>query len=895
MYNILVSKAKCVPDFKHALMDSGTSYLVEATSDLFWGCGLNAELATTPHFKYYLRYNVLGYVLSKVRTSLTEPSTNDASAIRIATNHPDETDVTTRTYDTLDKEISVINPHTVPDNLAHSPSSNVPEFDHKSEVITTPEPTAQSTDLDITTPSTQTPDATTDDNLPQNRALTPLLTSEPEDSNEQFITPLLTLACSSRDLRDVGHSHDVLSKQLFSALSGLISASKGSPKVVLLVYRPPKTSICDFTVGLNVILDILSKENKHIFIIGDFNIDVSKPNRCGKATQDFTNLLLSYSHFPLIHKPTRIVKSSASLIDNMYTNYTYDSCNCGILCSDVSDHFPVFCIIDCLSMTDKKSNTVTKRNFNCKNIAKFSRKLSSQNWNNVYNVDDSQMAFSVLQRVIDQLIEDIFPEQTIPLKAAIKARNSLSNLCKQNPTDKELHKNYKLNRNQVTAQIRNAHITYQSNEFDIVKNDISKSWNVLKAIIGLQSSKKTQNMSYIVNNKHITDSYDISNAFNNCFASIGSELAGNITSSINPLSYLKSVQNSMFMPKVSENEVKNIFMSFKNSAAEWDNFPTFVAKQCVDSYISPLTYILNRAIIQGIFPSELKIARIIPIFKSGDKQNVSNYRPISILTFFAKVFEKILYNNISKFLDRNGTIHENQFGFRKGHSTNQAFITLIDKITKSVDNGDIAINIFIDLKKAFYTVSHEILLKKLFNYGIRGNVLQLCESYLINRYQYVTFNGTKSLHKRVTCGVPQGSILGLLIFLAYMNDIYDASQFLYNILYADDTCIYLSGNELSKLIKSMNSEIKLISDWLKANKLTLNIDKTYYMVFHRGRRKCFGNTELFIDNIKIKQTETMKYMGAIIDIKLNWISHITVVKSCSQGNWNYQTSQSFVE
>ena len=232
MYNILVSKAKCVPVFKHALMDSGTSYLVEATSDLFWGCGLNAELATTTHFKYYLGYNVLGYVLSKVRTSLTEPSTNDASAIPTATNHPDETDVTTRTDTTLDKEISATNPPTVPDNPAHSPSSNISEFDHKSEVITTPEPTAQSTDLDITTPSTQTPDATTDDNLTQNRALTPLLTSEPEDSNEQFITPLLTPTCSSGDLRDVGHSHDVLSKQLFSALSGLISTSKGSPKVV---------------------------------------------------------------------------------------------------------------------------------------------------------------------------------------------------------------------------------------------------------------------------------------------------------------------------------------------------------------------------------------------------------------------------------------------------------------------------------------------------------------------------------------------------------------------------------------------------------------------------------------------------------------------------------------
>ena len=135
-------------------------------------------------------------------------------------------------------------------------------------------------------------------------------------------------------------------------------------------------------------------------------------HRCGKATQDFSNLLLSNSYFPLMHKPTRIVKKFASLIDNMYTNYTYDSCNCGILCSDFSDHFSVFCIIDCLTITDNQASTLTKRNFNNKNIAKFSRKLYNQNWNDIYNKTDAQSAFSILQRVIDQLIEDVFPEQT---------------------------------------------------------------------------------------------------------------------------------------------------------------------------------------------------------------------------------------------------------------------------------------------------------------------------------------------------------------------------------------------------------------------------------------------------------------------------------------------------
>ena len=175
---------------------------------------------------------------------------------------------------------------------------------------------------------------------------------------------------------------------------------------------------------------------------------------------------------------------------------------------------------------------------------------------------------------------------------------------------------------------------------------------------------------------------------------------------------------------------------------------------------------------QGVFPRELKLARVIPIYKSSSKQSISNYRPISILTFISKVFEKILYNHISQFMDRNDIICSNQFGFRKNHSTQQAIITLINKITSDVDSGDIAVNIFIDLKKAFDTVSHSILLKKLHAYGIRGDMLELCKSYLTDRSQFVMYNGAKSDLKSVKCGVPQGSVLVPLFFIAYMNDIF---------------------------------------------------------------------------------------------------------------------------
>ena len=438
----------------------------------------------------------------------------------------------------------------------------------------------------------------------------------------------------------------------------------------------------------------------------------------------FYNLLTSNSYFPLIQKPTRTVKTSASLIDNIYTNYSLDKCSCGILCTDVSDHFPVFCVIDCTKVSDKPK-TVTKRRFTEKNIAKFCRYLGRVEWDNIFNNNDAQDAFTILQRVIDQLMDDIFPEQTITmtyktrhpwlspeLKAAIKTRNSMSNLCKQNPGNIQLHKEYKRYRNNITAQVKNAQINYQSNELDIVKDDISKTWNVLKMILGLNFRSNISNLTLVINDEVISDNLKIANAFNDYFVSIGAELSKNITSTIDPLSFVTPIQNSMFMPELSEHEVKTVILDLNNSAAGWDNFPTFVAKKCVDGYLTPMTKIINKSISQGIFPSELKLARVIPIFKSNDKQNISNYRPISILTFFSKVFEKILHNNIFKFMERNKTINENQFGFRKGHGTQHAIISLIDKIGKSVDSGDIGINMFLDLKKAFDTVSHSIVFKK---------------------------------------------------------------------------------------------------------------------------------------------------------------------------------------
>ena len=209
------------------------------------------------------------------------------------------------------------------------------------------------------------------------------------------------------------------------------------------------------------------------------------------------------------------------------------------------------------------------------------------------------------------------------------------------------------------------------------KNDLSKSWKTLKTIIGKNSSNAKHNLTFCINNEMISDSSEIADTFNIFFVTIGPILAKNITSNINPMSFVNYVQNSIAVFEISCNEVKRIIYSLKNSSAGWDEFPTCVGKRCIDSFVTPLTYLINTSFSEGIFPSELKLARVVPIFKAGDPTEITNYRPISVLTLFSKVFEKIMYNQVLDFMDKNNVFYEHQYGFRQRHSTQHAIITFV--------------------------------------------------------------------------------------------------------------------------------------------------------------------------------------------------------------------------
>ena len=337
----------------------------------------------------------------------------------------------------------------------------------------------------------------------------------------------------------------------------------------------------------------------------------------------------------------------------------------------------------------------------------------------------------------------------------------------RNPTNKELNKTYKTSRNEIISELRNTEIKYYSNELEFHKNDLSKSWKILRSIIGKDSNNSTRKLSFNINNTVVTDSEVIANEFNNFFVSIGPTLASNITCSKDPLTYVNGIVNSIVVHNVTSMDIRTVISSLKNSSPGFDGIPSFVANQCIDYFIELLTYIINMSSMEGVFPSELKLAKVIPIFKSGDSTKMSNYRPISILSFFSKIFEKLMYNIVNNFLYKNEVMYKYQFGFRKIHSTQHAIITLVDRITSSLDSGDLVIGVFLDLKKAFDTVDHHILIKKLFSYGIRGNTLKWFQSYLTDRSQFVTYDGIESKVLPIQYGVPQGSILGPLLFIIY--------------------------------------------------------------------------------------------------------------------------------
>ena len=388
---------------------------------------------------------------------------------------------------------------------------------------------------------------------------------------------------------------------------------------------------------------------------------------------------------------------------------------------------------------------------------------------------------------------------------------------------------YKRFRNYVTSKLRQAKSRYYYDKLCNVKNNTRKVWQCINNLLGKNKGKFVNIDSVKLDDKTITDKDKIANAFNDFFVNIGYNLSvqQTITSDIKFDSFLNdTVIPSIFLQPITSREIIEIVSKMKNDTSPgFDSISIKVVKRIIPIISDILCKLFNCSMSTGIVPDQMKITRVTPIYKKGDVNEMNNYRPISVLTIFTKNVERCMYNRVIAFLNKHNILFKNQFGFRQGHSTSSAILELIHKITQAIENKEFTLSVFIDLSKAFDTIDHSILLYKLNHYGIRGISLKWFESYLNNRQQFTVIDGIESKYKAVRCGVPQGSILGPLLFLIYINDLPKCSQLLHYILFADDTSIFMSSHNLTSLFNNMNSQLVKLDIWMQASKLILNIDK----------------------------------------------------------------------
>ena len=637
-------------------------------------------------------------------------------------------------------------------------------------------------------------------------------------------------------------------------------------------------------------MDKLTTENKDLYFAGDYNIDLLSKDRNSRM---FVNLFNSNALYPFIDKPTRITHNSSTLIDNIFSNTEVRHVASGIIFSDISDHLPIFVIINNQQKQNTFSNSSKIRKFTPQNIQSLQEDLNEESWGDVLACKNVDEAYKIFLRKIHFYFDKDIPcverkRKHIPRKpwitqgiiSSINKRNKLYKVSLEKPSQVNIDK-YKQYRNKLTSIIRKSKQAHFLNKFENNRGNMSATWKTINDVLG-KSKQINLNQKYVNGSTIYDKPDDIVNGFNDYFVNVGQNQASKIPQSANHFKdFLGSPCNSsiIFDPTTRE-EIFKIVDSFKNkTSCGKDEISNYLLKLIIPVIIDPIVYICNLSLSAGIFPADMKIAKVIPIYKKDDHSIISNYRPVSILSSFSKILERLVYNRLSLFLSTNNLLNSSQYGFRKNFSTDLALVHLFDRISSSLAQKEHVISVFMDLSKAFDTLDHIILFSKLEHFGVRGSALNWFKSYISNRQQYTCINSVCSHMQSINFGVPQGSILGPLLFLMYINDIVNTSSLLQFILFADDTTITFSHSNIKSLFDTLNNELPKISSWFKCNRLSLNLQKTHFINFktHNTHSDFVGLIE--IDGIIIEEKKNVKFLGIVLDEYLSWDDHIEKIST----------------
>ena len=620
--------------------------------------------------------------------------------------------------------------------------------------------------------------------------------------------------------------------------------------------------------------------NAHVIITGDVNLNLFNPLRRTYIDTFIANML-GTGFFPIITIPTKVNENCPntpfSLIDQIWTNFKVGVNHVSsVILFSLTDHFPIHYIFK-----DKCQGIFKTIQFRCINdvsLQNFIHLMNSVDFDDVFRCQHVNEAFDIFFTKLFDAYNSAFPIKkkkmknnlinapwvTPQLKKCIKKKYLLFNLLRRGLIQRRRFAIYK---NALTWVINKIRRKYYLDKFNSCKDNIKRTWSNINTILKRGSQDAVRKV--ITDDGQEMEGISFVNHFNHFFTSIVHRLTENMPNTIDfsHFSNIQPIAQSCFFAPTDVNEVGSILRSMPNKGNSLLDIKPRLLVLVSDVVVPIITHLYNLAITNSVYPDLLKIGRVAPVFKAGETTRVNNYRPITVLTTINKIFELLTHKRMMSFLERHKILSDLQYGFVRGKNTTQAIFRFVNDVLRTFHDKTYTVALFLDLTKAFDTVNKDILMHKLGVYGFRGNPHMFLSSYMTNRQQYVYISGIKSDMRPINTGVPQGSVLGPLLFNLFINDIVnirDAEK----VLFADDAVFYVTASTLTLCIERVRVLIEKLSEWLGNNRLIPNTIKTKLMLF--TPRPVGVLPDIIFNDVRLEWVSHIKYLGIVIDNKLNF-------------------------